>query len=158
TGGPVATAGPVAAAGPAAAGRSLAAGGPPPTILALHHPPEPPSSHPWFQLAGAAELLDGLVSRPQVRLVLSGHLHQPFEGRRGHLGLLGAPSTLYGIRHRGSGWEPDDTVACGARVLHLDPDGDWSSELVGISPEVGAVGGPGSPGRTVADVQGGPGS
>lgn len=108
-----------------------------PTILALHHPPDGPSAHPWFQLGGASRLLAGLAGRPQVRLVLSGHLHQPFERRRGRLCLLGAPSTLYAIRHQGRSWTPDDTVVCGARVLHLDPGGGWWTELVGIGPEVG---------------------
>jgi len=118
-------------------GRSAPAVGMP-TVLALHHPPEGPSAHPWFQLGGASRLLDGLETRPQVRLVLSGHLHQPFERRRGPLCLLGAPSSLYAIRHEARSWVPDDTVGCGARLLHLDPGGGWWTELVTIGPEVGA--------------------
>ncbi|MDA8283345.1 MAG: metallophosphoesterase [Actinomycetota bacterium] len=101
-----------------------------PTVLAVHHPPAGPSSHPWFQLAGAGELLAGLEGRPHVRIVASGHLHQPFEVRRGRLAILGAPSTLYGIRHSGDGWAPDDTIPTGGRLLILQPDGAWRSELV----------------------------
>ncbi len=130
--GPVRPDRPASSGGPASSGAL-------PTVLALHHPPEGPSGHPWFQLGGASRLLAGLAARPQVRLVLSGHLHQPFEHRRGPLSLLGAPSTLYAIRHEGRLWEPDDTVLCGARLLHLDPGGAWRTELVGIGPEVGAV-------------------
>lgn len=109
-----------------------------PTLLALHHPPAGPSTHPWFQLGGAAGLLAGLATRPQVRLVLSGHLHQPFERRLDDLVLLGAPSTLYAIRHDGDHWHADDSLTCGARLVHLDGGGAWRSELVGIGAEVGA--------------------
>ncbi len=119
-----------------------------PALLALHHPPAGPSSHGWFQLGGAGELLAGLDRRPQVRLVVSGHLHQPFEVVSGGRTTLGAPSTLYALRHDGDAWEPDDTVACGARLLRLGPEGEWSSELIplgaGVDAEVGA--GRGEPG------------
>ncbi|MHB1930373.1 MAG: metallophosphoesterase [Acidimicrobiales bacterium] len=101
-----------------------------PTVLAVHHPPVGPSTHRWFQLAGAAELLDGLQTRPHVRIVASGHLHEPCEVRRGELALLGAPSTLYAIRHSGDAWEQDDTVATGGRLLHLGDGGAWRTELV----------------------------
>jgi Icc protein len=101
-----------------------------PTVLAVHHPPRGVSTHPWFQLEGGDELLDGLALRPQVRLVVSGHLHQPFEDRVGHLALLGAPSTLYALRHDGTAWDKDETVPTGARVLRLGDDGTWASELL----------------------------
>ena len=129
--------GPLPAGTPGATG-STAPSADLPTVLALHHPPEGPSAHPWFQLDGASRLLGGLDARPQVRLVLSGHLHQPFERRRGRLCMLGAPSSLYALRHEARSWAPDDTVVCGARLLHLDPGGGWWTELVGIGPEVGA--------------------
>lgn len=115
-------------------------GGGRPTVLAVHHPPVGPSTHPWFQLGGAAGLLTGLDADPAVRLVLSGHLHEPFERRRGDLAVLGAPSTLYAIRHTGDRWEADDSVLCGARLVHLDAGGEWRTELVGIPAEAGAVG------------------
>lgn len=101
-----------------------------PTVLAVHHPPAGTSTHAWFQLAGAGLLLEGLATRPHVRLVVSGHLHEPFDRRAGTLGLLGAPSTLYGIRHQGEVWDEDASVPTGARLLHLDEGARWRSSLV----------------------------
>ncbi|MGH9105667.1 MAG: metallophosphoesterase family protein [Acidimicrobiales bacterium] len=101
-----------------------------PTALAIHHPLASPSTHPWFQLAGAASLLEGLAARPHVRVVLSGHLHEPFNRQIGDLSLLGAPSTLYAIRHQGQRWNKDACVLTGARLLYLGEGGAWRTELV----------------------------
>lgn len=101
-----------------------------PTALALHHPPRGPSSHPWFQLDGADALLAGLRRRSQVRLVLSGHLHQAFDLADGSLGLLGAPSTLYAIRHLGERFVDDPAGPTGGRVVDLHDDGSWQADLL----------------------------
>jgi Icc protein len=105
-----------------------------PTVLALHHPPRSPSSHAWFLLGGSEELLDGLAARPHVRAVVSGHLHQPFEERLNGLALLGAPSTLYGIRHIGESFDLDPTIPIGARILDLRSDGEVVTELLVTGP------------------------
>jgi 3',5'-cyclic-AMP phosphodiesterase len=102
---------------------------PRPTVVAVHHPPWSPSRHHWFRLDNGDDLVAGLLARPQVRAVVSGHLHQPFEERRDGLALLGAPSTLYGIRHVDQTFEPDQSIAIGARVLDLQPGGDVRTEL-----------------------------
>lgn len=101
-----------------------------PTVLALHHPPWSPSTHIWFRLDNGEDLLAGLAERPHVRAVVSGHLHQPFEERRDGLVLLGAPSTLYGIRHTGETFDDDPSIPIGARVLDLQPDGSIVTELL----------------------------
>jgi 3',5'-cyclic-AMP phosphodiesterase len=102
---------------------------PRPTVVAVHHPPWSPSSHHWFRLDNGDDLIGGLLARPQVRAVVSGHLHQPFDEQRDGLALLGAPSTLYGIRHVDETFEPDLSVPIGARVLDLQPGGDVLTEL-----------------------------
>jgi len=38
-----------------------------PTVLAIHHPPLAPTTHPWFQLEHAQALLASLTARPHVR-------------------------------------------------------------------------------------------
>lgn len=102
-----------------------------PTVVAIHHPPVSPSTHEWFQLDGADALLDGLAARPHVRMVVSGHLHEAFEYEGpGQLSLLGCPSTLVGIRHRGESYEIGADIPTGARVLHLGDDGRFTSSLV----------------------------
>jgi Icc protein len=102
-----------------------------PTVLAVHHPPVGTSTHPWFQLDGASDLLDGLAARPHVRAVVSGHLHEAFERRgRAGLSLLGSPSTLYALHHDGDQWEKAPDGITGARMLRLFDDGSLDSEVV----------------------------
>jgi Icc protein len=102
-----------------------------PTLLHVHHPPIAPSSHPMFQLTGGAELLDALGTRPQVRAVLSGHVHTPFTvlPPRGPV-LLGCPATIAAFRHRGEQMTVETMTATGARYLELAPDGRLRTELL----------------------------
>lgn len=106
-----------------------------PTVVAIHHPPVTPSTHEWFQLDGAAELLAGLRRRPHVRIVVSGHVHSAFEvdGARG-LAFLGCPSTLVAIEHEGARYEIAPEGVTGARVLHLEDDGSFSSTVLAAEP------------------------
>jgi 3',5'-cyclic-AMP phosphodiesterase len=102
-----------------------------PTLVALHHPPVSRSSNPWFQLDGAQELLAGLGTRPQVKIVASGHLHDAFEFEGpGGVALLGCPSTLLAIGHDGEAMELGADAPTGARVLRLEDDGDWASTVL----------------------------
>jgi Icc protein len=102
-----------------------------PTVLAVHHPPIGTSTHPWFQLAGAEELLAGLEERPHVRAIISGHLHEAFQfAGAGGLALLGAPSTVYAIRHEGDTWQDAEDGLTGARILRLADDGTLTTELL----------------------------
>lgn len=104
-----------------------------PTVLVAHHPPRSPSTHPVFRLDGAGELLDTLAARPHVRILISGHLHDPFEFEGpGGLGLLGCPSTWVPIAHGGDRVEVGAGGPTGARVLHLADDGTWSAELLAV--------------------------
>jgi Icc protein len=102
-----------------------------PTVVALHHPPVTTSTNPMFQLGGAEDLLAGLARRRHVRAVVSGHLHEAFSFTgAGGLALLGAPSTLYGIRHEGDRYRLSADSPTGARVLTLEDDGICTSELL----------------------------
>jgi 3',5'-cyclic-AMP phosphodiesterase len=101
-----------------------------PTAVVLHHPPASRSTHEWFQLDGAGAFLDGLASRPHVRLLLSGHLHDAFEIALGTATLLGAPSTFLAIAHDGDRMDLGADAPIGARVVTLGDDGAWRSELL----------------------------
>lgn len=103
-----------------------------PTLLAIHHPPVPPTAHPWFQLEHAAGLLESLAGRPHVRAVLSGHVHHPFERVRGQLRLLGAPSTLVPFSFRGAELSVGGDGPLGARVLSLERDGSLGTRLIEV--------------------------
>ncbi|MEA3184697.1 MAG: 3,5-cyclic-AMP phosphodiesterase [Ilumatobacteraceae bacterium] len=101
-----------------------------PTVLALHHPPRSTSTHPWFQLTGAEQMLAELRRRPHVRAVVSGHLHEAFRLREGDLELCGAPSTYYAIEHSGDSYRTPRDGLVGAQMLTLGDDGSFSCEPI----------------------------
>jgi Icc protein len=102
-----------------------------PTVLAVHHPPMSRSTGDQFRLDGAAELLDGLAVRPQVRAVVGGHLHDAVDLQGpGELPVLLCPSTLMGIVHDGDQMQIDPGAPRGARVLHLADDGTLTSRVL----------------------------
>ncbi len=102
-----------------------------PTLVALHHPPVSRSTGPMFRLDGAADLLEALRSRPKVRAVVAGHLHDAvvLEAPTG-LPVLGAPSTLMAITHTGDDMCIDPAAPTGARVLRLGDDGTFTTEVL----------------------------
>ena len=64
-------------------------------LVCLHHHPVPHGS-PWLDalmLDNPGELFAVLGRHPQVRGLLWGHVHQALDGVRGHLRLMGTPST-----------------------------------------------------------------
>ena len=101
-----------------------------PTVIALHHPPRSPSTHPWFRLIGAEQMLTEMRSRPHVRAVVSGHLHEAFRFSDGALELCGAPSTYYAIEHLGATYRLVDHGIVGTQVLTLADDGSFSCDPV----------------------------
>ncbi len=101
-----------------------------PTVIALHHPPRSTSTHPWFRLIGADELLVEVRRRPNVRAIVSGHLHEAFRLHDGELELCGAPSTYYAIEHFGDGYRLVDDGIVGTQVLTLGDDGSFSCDPV----------------------------
>jgi 3',5'-cyclic-AMP phosphodiesterase len=104
-----------------------------PTVVAIHHPPRSPSTHPWFRLIGAEQMLAALGVRPHVRAVVSGHLHEAFHTRQGGLELYGAPSSYYAIVHTGDDYRLVDDGLVGTQVLTLGDDGAFSCERVARS-------------------------
>ncbi|MEO8264804.1 MAG: metallophosphoesterase [Ilumatobacteraceae bacterium] len=104
-----------------------------PTLLAIHHPPTSPSTHPMFQLIGAEQMLTELRARPHVRAVVSGHLHQAFDRLDGDLRVCGAPSSYYAIEHDGNDFRFNADGIVGAQVLTLGDDGSFSCERVARS-------------------------
>ena len=102
--------------------------------IALHHPPFPISAT-WMNTIGLhnpADLLAVCDRHPQVKLVLFGHIHQPFHHTRNNVHYLGSPSTCIQFK-------PDsptfalDPVAPGFRLLELHPDGTWQTQIERIT-------------------------
>ncbi len=93
-----------------------------PTVVVMHHPVRSRSTHPWFVLAGVAEAEQRLSEHDHPLVLLSGHLHQAYEGAIGHVRLYGAPATFYGIAHDGADWTPNGAPT-GASIIELADDG-----------------------------------
>jgi 3',5'-cyclic-AMP phosphodiesterase len=104
-----------------------------PTVIALHHPPRSTSTHPWFRLIGAEPMLAALRSRPNVRAVVSGHLHEAFQLLDGELHLCGAPSSYYAIAHAADTYRLVADGIVGTQVLTLGDDGSFSCDPVARS-------------------------
>ncbi len=96
-----------------------------PTLLALHHSPITTSTHPWMRLEGAPELVHTLTARSDVRVVVSGHLHEAFNVALGGVSYIGCSSSFYSIKHRNSQFILDHGHV-GALVLTLASDGEFT--------------------------------
>ncbi len=101
-----------------------------PTLLAVHHPPLPVGS-PWIDAIGlrnATELLARLERFPNVRVIVSGHVHQAFDAPRGALRVLTTPSTCAQFAPRTLDFALDARPP-GYRWLHLAPDGRFDTAV-----------------------------
>ena len=96
----------------------------------MHHPPLPVGSA-WLDAVGltnAGEVLAVLDRHPSVRLVLSGHVHQAFEGRHGDVRVFATPSTCAQFTP-GTERCVMDLKPPGYRWLELQPDGALRTEV-----------------------------
>jgi Icc protein len=71
-----------------------------------------------------------LAAHPQVKAILSGHLHLPFEAALAGVDVLGAPSTWVAITHAGDTFEVGGSDATGARWLELADDGTFTTTVL----------------------------
>lgn len=113
----------------------------PPTLLALHHPPISTSTHPWMRLEGGAELAAALAARGDVRVVLSGHLHEAFNVVFGGVSYIGCSSSFYSIKHRNKEFILDNGHV-GALALSLGSHGNFSWRRLPDPNETSTVLGP----------------
>lgn len=100
-----------------------------PTVLCLHHPVVPVGT-PWLDahhVEDADELQQRLARHPQVRLLLSGHVHHAtdVELREG-IRQLTAPATSAPFKPGSSSLERGDDPP-GMRWLDLEPDGTFET-------------------------------
>lgn len=94
-----------------------------PAFVALHHPVFDIGSA-WMReigLGNAADLLAVIDRHPQVKLVLFGHIHQPFEQQRQGVTYLGTPSTCVQFKPHSEAFAIDDQMP-GFRILRLGLD------------------------------------
>jgi 3',5'-cyclic-AMP phosphodiesterase len=94
-----------------------------PTLIAMHHPPITLSTHRWFQLDGASDMVRLITQHRNVKAVVSGHLHQAFAVQIDHVSYVGCPSALYAITHTGNTWAEAKDGLVGANLYDLNVDG-----------------------------------
>jgi Icc protein len=93
-------------------------------VLGLHHPPISSCPDPDCVLADRDDLFAVLDRHPNVRAVLSGHLHATGETERRGVRYLLAPSTCLQLRHVHPLAEHNRApTPVGARVVELRSDG-----------------------------------
>jgi Icc protein len=102
-----------------------------PRLLALHHQPLPAASA-WidkYRLVNARPFLNLVGANADVRTVVWGHIHQPFEAVMNGMLMLGGPSSVVNSLPGRESFTPDDKgPAC--RWLELGPDGSVQSSVV----------------------------
>lgn len=99
-------------------------------LVALHHPPVAIAS-PWMDAIGlfdAADFFARLDRHENLRAVIWGHIHQPFEGSRNGVRLLGTPSTCRQFRPRSETPVMTDESPAWRRLL-LHGDGRVETQL-----------------------------
>lgn len=104
-----------------------------PTLIALHHPPFPVGS-PWIDSISLQqpEALITICNRhPQVKLVLSGHVHQAAQFQMGGVCYLTCPSTCVQFLPNSSAFGIDPTPP-GYRQLSLYADGRFETEVIRV--------------------------
>jgi 3',5'-cyclic-AMP phosphodiesterase len=97
-----------------------------PTLIAMHHPPITLSTHRWFQLDGASDMVRLLTQYRNVKAVVSGHLHQAFAVQIDHVSYIGCPSAWYAIAHAGNTWVEAKDGFVGANLYDLNADGTFT--------------------------------
>lgn len=104
------------------------------TILFLHHPPIDVAS-PWLDaiaLHDADALGSVLDGHPQVKLVLTGHVHQEASGSLGRARVLTTPAVAPQFRPHTQSLEIESGPPA-YRVIELSPGGEWSTTVVRCS-------------------------
>jgi Icc protein len=99
----------------------------------MHHQPVKVGSS-WIDtmaIENPAPLFEVIDRHEQVRGVLWGHVHQTFEGRRGHIRLMASPSTCVQFAPGMDDFQVDEEPP-GFRLLALLPDGEIRSQVLRV--------------------------
>jgi Icc protein len=102
-------------------------------MVCLHHPPVPMGST-WLDtvlLKNGDELLQRLQAAERVRLVVFGHVHQPYDAEHSGIQVIGTPSTCSQFKPGSDDFALDDRPPAYRRIT-LNSDGSCSSELVWV--------------------------
>ena len=102
-------------------------------MVNLHHPPVPVGSA-WLDTVGlrnGEELLKKLEAFGRVRLLVFGHVHQPYENEHNGILVLGTPSTCRQFKPGSEDFDVDDRPPAYRRIT-LHADGSTDNELIWV--------------------------
>ena len=102
-------------------------------LVCLHHPPVPMGSK-WLDtvcLKNGEELLQRLRRTKRVRLLLFGHVHQPYDAEHDEIRIVGTPSTCRQFKPGSDDFGVDDRPPAYRRVT-LHADGSNDNELIWV--------------------------
>ena len=102
-------------------------------MVCLHHPPVPMGST-WLDtvtLKNGAELLEELQATGRVRLLVFGHVHQPYEDEHNGIQVIGTPSTCRQFLPGSDDFDIDDRPPAYRRIT-LHADGSNENELIWV--------------------------
>lgn len=103
-------------------------------MVCLHHPPVPMGSK-WLDtvaLRNGDKLLEKLQAASRVRLVLFGHVHQPYDAEHNGIQIIGTPSTCSQFKPGSDEFALDDRPPAYRRVT-LCADGSFDTELIWVN-------------------------
>jgi Icc protein len=100
-------------------------------LVCVHHPPLSTCGYPYCRTENSSEVMQVLTTSPQIRGVLSGHLHRRFDVPYRGIRFLGAPSTCRQLKH----WRTPTHFAStpappAASLLQLHDDGSVVNRYV----------------------------
>jgi len=102
-------------------------------MVCLHHPPVPMGSA-WLDTVGLKngdELLERLQAAGRVRLLVFGHVHQPYDAEHNGIQVIGTPSTCNQFKPGSDDFALDDRPPAYRRIT-LNTDGSSSTELIWV--------------------------
>jgi len=102
-------------------------------MVNLHHPPISMGSA-WLDtvsLKNGDELLQRLQRSGRVRLLIFGHVHQPYDAEHNGIQIIGTPSTCSQFKPGSDDFELDDRPPAYRRIS-LHADGSCESELIWV--------------------------
>ncbi|WP_353142379.1 3',5'-cyclic-AMP phosphodiesterase [Acinetobacter pragensis] len=102
-------------------------------LIACHHHPFAMQSF-WIdqhRLKNADHLLDVIARHQNVKAVLYGHVHQDSRNDLHGVQFLSTPSTSVQFKPRSDSFALDESLP-GYRVLHLNDNGEFSTEVIRV--------------------------
>ncbi len=103
-------------------------------MVCLHHPPVPMKSR-WLDSVGLEnreEFLQRVAVSGKVRVVVFGHVHQPYDAEHDGIRIIGTPSTCRQFKQHSTLFAVDENPPA-YRRFRLRDDGSFDDELVWLT-------------------------